>query len=68
MQPQEASYSITGPRSVKGRGPVAEPIVLPTGTYRVRVEEPLCAPYSDETVRVTKGENTPLRVRLICGG
>ena len=68
MRPTTASYEITGPRTVRGRGPVSEPLVLPAGTYRVRVEESLCAPYSDQAVRVMKGEMTALRVRLICGG
>lgn len=67
MLPATAAYEISGPRTVRGRGPANEPITLPTGSYRVRVEEAQCAPYSNPGVRIDKGSRTSLRIRLICG-
>jgi serine/threonine-protein kinase len=65
-----ARYAVT-PLRVPGevrRGelPLAAPLILPEGWYRLAVEASLCAPFND-SVRVAPGRSAkPLRIRLIC--
>ena len=70
IQPTTATYvvsSFAGDRTVRGRAPMSDPLVLGAGTYRVRVESRLCAPWTDEAVRIEKDTRTARRIRLICG-
>lgn len=50
----------------EGALPLASPVVLPVGQYRVSVNQPLCAPYVDESVSITANNGTTLTFRLIC--
>ncbi len=41
-------------------------IVVPVGQYRVSVQQPLCAPYSDDNVSVAADRATRLTFSMIC--
>lgn len=67
--PGEATFTVTNGTGVPvldGRLPLASPVVLPAGDYRLRVERRFCAPY-EQGLRIAAGR-TPLAVRfsLLC--
>ena len=41
-------------------------IVVPVGEYRVTAQQPLCAPYTNESVSVAADRSTRLTFRVIC--
>ena len=70
VSPTPASFTLTPPRGSARRYqlPLDAPLVLPEGVYRVRVEARTCAPFENDSVRVTSAPTTTrLRVPLICG-
>ena len=68
IRPVTASWTATsGDRTIRGHAPLERPVALPIGTWRVTVQDRMCAPWTDEEVHITKGERASRRVRLICG-
>ncbi len=58
--------STDGGVKVEGALPRDGGIVVPTGEYRVTAQQPLCAPYSNESVTVVADRATRLTFRVIC--
>jgi len=50
----------------EGSLPLTGSVVLPAGQYRVSANQPLCAPYVDESVSISANMPTSLTFRLIC--
>lgn len=64
-----ARYSIVsadGAVRRDGSLPAEGGIVVPAGQYRVSVQQPLCAPYSDDNVSVAADRATRLTFSVIC--
>ena len=70
VEPSRARYTLAprdGGAQRQGSLPLVRPLVLPEGEYRLTVEAPYCAPFSDD-VRLTAGGAVQRseRIRLIC--
>lgn len=64
-----ARYSVTSPDgsvTLEGALPSDGPIVVPVGPYRVSVQQPLCASYTNDNVVVAADRGTALTFRMIC--
>ncbi|MEO7966170.1 MAG: serine/threonine-protein kinase [Gemmatimonadaceae bacterium] len=64
-----ARYTIVGDGNVKREGslPLASPLVLPVGTYTLRVLQAQCAPYEESDVKIEADAPTTKIVMLLCG-
>jgi eukaryotic-like serine/threonine-protein kinase len=64
-----AEYTIVaadGGVRLTGTLPLAAPVVVPAGAYRVTAQQPLCATYTNENVQVSAERSTALTFRVIC--
>ena len=64
-----ARYTLTGEGGTRREGslPLGAPLVLPVGTYVLRVLQAQCAPYEQGDVKIEAEVTTPLTFRLLCG-
>jgi hypothetical protein len=71
-QPSGSSYTLTsfaGDRTLQGTLPLKRPLMLPSGTYRLKVEARFCADYRNDELRISADSPNPtIRIRQICSG
>jgi len=67
ITPERAGrYAVSGPRGARdGDVPLAAPLALQAGTYRLVVTAPNCGRFDDSVV-VATNRSTPVRIGLIC--
>jgi hypothetical protein len=70
VQPAQARYTlqpVRGGPAREGSLPLPEPLVLPAGTYSLKLNAPLCSEYRQDTLTVPAGgPRRVLSTRLIC--
>ena len=69
IKPDGAAYTLTslsGDKPRTGTVPLARPLLLPVGAYRIMVEHKFCAQYTNPRLRITAAQVTKERARLIC--
>lgn len=64
--PHYTLVPLRGGPTREGTLPLAQPLVLPDGTYRLTVEASACAPYTDERLPVVAGKTRREPHTLIC--
>lgn len=70
IKPDGGAYTLTSisssDRPRTGTLPLAAPLLLPSGTYRIMVERKFCAQYTNARLQIRTGEPTRERARLYC--
>ncbi len=70
VDPRGAFFTVStldGTAVRTGTAPLASPLMLPLGVYRLSVEHKYCAPYNNYRLRVNPTATSRERVKLICG-
>ena len=69
IKPDGAAYTLTslaGDKPRSGTVPLARPLLLPVGAYRIMVEHKFCAQYTNPRLQIRAERSTKERARLIC--
>jgi hypothetical protein len=69
VSPDGATYTLQplgNERARTGTLPLKDPLLLPAGAYRIMVEHKFCAQYTNPRLRISAGQVTRERAKLLC--